>query len=54
MVKVTTLNRYGDENRDFVWQDLHSIADASVCARFRSIIRSFFPDSMPRNEVKSK
>jgi hypothetical protein len=51
MANLNILNRYGDDNRDFVWQDLHDIADASVCGRFRSIIRACLPNDMPK-EVK--
>jgi hypothetical protein len=53
MVNLNILNRYGDDNCDFVWQDLHSIADASVCGRFRSIIRFYLPDAMS-HEVRLK
>ena len=45
------LNRYGRDNRDFVWLDLQNLNDSSVCSRFRTEIRLLLPSDMPSAEV---
>ena len=47
------LNRYGDDNRDFVFLDLHQIADSSVTNKLGKKLRAHLPEDMP-SEVKAR
>ena len=44
------LNRYGDDNKDFVFLDLHNINDESVSTRFSNTLQEYLPKEMSKVE----